>query len=74
LTNQFSTGFDLYLDILHAVDVRAKTALGRIGVDWRLKNACAPCMYKLQDEPELTFSMQVTVDGNSSLKLVDEKI
>ncbi|KAL4079175.1 hypothetical protein J3A83DRAFT_4356133 [Scleroderma citrinum] len=32
-----------------------------------IKNACPPCRYKLQDEPELKFSCMLVFDGNSSL-------
>ena len=36
-------------------------------------NACAPCLYKLENEPALEHSLLVTLDGNQSLKLVDTK-
>lgn len=29
-------------------------------------------MYKLEDEPQLKYSMLVAMDGNQSLKLVDD--
>lgn len=35
-------------------------------------NACTPCLYKLSNEPTLKYSLLVTMDGNQSLKLVDE--
>ena len=34
-------------------------------------NACAPCLYALEGEPKLKFSLLATMDGNQSLKLVD---
>lgn len=74
LATQFSIAFDTYLDILHLVDARINTALSRTEPDWRLKNACAPCLHKLENEPPLKFSLLCSMDGNSSLKLVDQVI
>ncbi|KAJ6474078.1 hypothetical protein DFH09DRAFT_1343352 [Mycena vulgaris] len=37
---------------------------------WRLKHACPACMYKLEGEDELIFSMLTMMDGNDSLKQV----
>ncbi|EPS94297.1 hypothetical protein FOMPIDRAFT_1055235 [Fomitopsis schrenkii] len=51
LVNQFSIAYDVYLEILHQVNLR---------VD------------KLEGEPPLQYSMLVTMDGNQSLKLVNE--
>ncbi|KAF8515503.1 hypothetical protein BU17DRAFT_51582, partial [Hysterangium stoloniferum] len=35
---------------------------------WRVQIACVPCTYIVEDEQPLEFSMQLTVDGNESLK------
>lgn len=35
-------------------------------------NACAPCLHKLSGEPELKYSLLATMDGNQSLKSVDD--
>ncbi|KAJ7811116.1 hypothetical protein B0H13DRAFT_2243338 [Mycena leptocephala] len=56
-TQQFSTCFD--------------KALGRDAPDWRLKNGCPACTYKLEGEMKLIFEMLVTMDGNDSLKRYD---
>ncbi|KAJ7810267.1 hypothetical protein B0H13DRAFT_2243470 [Mycena leptocephala] len=69
-TQQFSTCFDVYLEILKNVDDRVKKALGRDAPDWRLKNGCPACTYKLEGEMKLIFEMLVTMDGNDSLKRV----
>ncbi|KAJ7831870.1 hypothetical protein B0H13DRAFT_2240523 [Mycena leptocephala] len=69
-TQQFSTCFDVYLEILKNVDDRMKKALGRDAPDWRLKNGCPACTYKLEGEMKLIFEMLVTMDGNDSLKHV----
>ncbi|KAJ7179996.1 hypothetical protein C8R43DRAFT_819925, partial [Mycena crocata] len=37
--------YDVYLAIRARVDARVQAALGRNTPNWRLKNACAPCMY-----------------------------
>lgn len=68
LSTQFSIAFDVYLATLAAVDKRVQKALGRDTSDWRLKNACAPCMYKLEGEAELLLPILTTQDGNNSLK------
>jgi hypothetical protein len=47
-----------------------KKALGREG-DWDSRNHCPPCMYELTEEPPMKFSMLAAMDGNNSLKLVD---
>lgn len=34
-------------------------------------HVCAPCLYKVDDEPNMKFSFLAAMDGNNSLKLVD---
>ncbi|KAF8212930.1 hypothetical protein K438DRAFT_1565919 [Mycena galopus ATCC 62051] len=70
---QFTTCFDLYLGILEEVDKRVKKALQRDSKDWRLKNCCPACTYKLEGEGQLYFSMLATCDSNNSLKRVLRK-
>ena len=36
-----------------------------------MKNICAPCLYKTEDEPKLKFEFLSAMDGNNSLKLVN---
>ncbi|KAJ7858418.1 hypothetical protein B0H13DRAFT_2237590 [Mycena leptocephala] len=67
---RFSTCFNVYLEILKNVDDHVKKALGRDAPDWRLKNGCPACTYKLEGEMKLIFDMLVTMDGNNSLKRV----
>jgi hypothetical protein len=67
---QFTTCFDVYLEILKNVDDRVNELLGRGAPDWRLKNCCPACTYKLEGEEKLIFEMLVTGDGNDSLKRV----
>ncbi|KAJ6461948.1 hypothetical protein C8R47DRAFT_1180494 [Mycena vitilis] len=67
---QFTTCFDVYLDILSTVEGRVKAALGRDGEDWRLKNCCPACTYKLEGEAKLIFDMLAAMDGNDSLKRI----
>ncbi|KAJ7713931.1 hypothetical protein B0H16DRAFT_1742958 [Mycena metata] len=70
---QFSIAYDVFSESLENVDARVMHALGRDGPDWRLTNCCSGCMYKLEGEEELEFSMLVTMDGNDSLKRVLRK-
>ncbi|KAI0069613.1 hypothetical protein K474DRAFT_1608419, partial [Panus rudis PR-1116 ss-1] len=60
--------FDVYLDILRAVNKQVRHALGQDTPNWRVLNACPPCTYKLQGEPELAISRMYVLDGNDSLK------
>ncbi|KAJ7195687.1 hypothetical protein GGX14DRAFT_537230 [Mycena pura] len=73
LVQQFTICFDLYLETLRTVDERVAKALGRDGPDWRLKNCCPACTYKLEGEDKLIFSMLMTMDGNDSLKRILRK-
>ena len=36
-----------------------------------MQNVCPPCLYKVESEPPLKFSLLAAMDGNNSLKLVD---
>jgi len=72
--DQFRVSFDVYLEILHAVDVQVRSCLGRNTENWWALNVCPPCLYKLEDDPALIFSAQFTMDGNSSLKQVDSAL
>ncbi|KIK93029.1 hypothetical protein PAXRUDRAFT_42346, partial [Paxillus rubicundulus Ve08.2h10] len=63
--------YNVYLDILHQVDMHVKTALGQNTANWRLLNACPACFYKLEDKPFMEVSWLVTMDGNNSLKRWD---
>ncbi|KAG6809366.1 hypothetical protein H0H92_000527 [Tricholoma furcatifolium] len=68
LAQQFSIAFDLYLDIRHRVLQKVYVVLGRNTPQWRLRNACSACTYKLENEGDLIFKMLFTMDGNDSLK------
>ncbi|KAJ7029742.1 hypothetical protein C8F04DRAFT_1211894 [Mycena alexandri] len=65
---QFSIGYDAYCALLEKADSRVMKALSRDELNWRRKNCYPGCMYKLEGEEELEFSMLVTMDGNDSLK------
>ncbi|KAF7348117.1 hypothetical protein MSAN_01764300 [Mycena sanguinolenta] len=68
LTAQFSIAFDVYLAICAEVDRRMQVALGRDTPNWRLKNACPACLYKLEGEEAIPLPFLATFDGNNSLK------
>lgn len=72
LRKVFSKCFDLYLRLRDETRRVVEGALERPH-GWRLKNACAACTYKLEDEAPLQFSMLVTMDGNESLKRVSRQ-
>ncbi|KAJ7585925.1 hypothetical protein C8J56DRAFT_1052282 [Mycena floridula] len=68
LTTQFSIAFNVYLDMLRQTRQRVAIALDRNGPNWRLANVCPACLYQLEGEDELEYSMFFTMDGNDSLK------
>ncbi|KAJ6591774.1 hypothetical protein DFH09DRAFT_1306483 [Mycena vulgaris] len=70
LAEQLTTGYDTYLAILRGVDRRVQAALKR-DEEWKAKNICPPCFYKIGGEPKLLLSWLGSLDGNNSLKLVD---
>lgn len=70
LYQQFSICFDVYIAVCRSVRQRVEKAMGFTGDHWRIQHACPPCMYQLQGEEELRFSMLVTYDGNDSAKRV----
>lgn len=63
-----SDAFDVYLSILRAIDKKVKHALKHDAPDWRVRNACPPCTYKLEGEPSRIFNRIVAFDGNNSMK------
>ncbi|KAJ7664009.1 hypothetical protein DFH06DRAFT_1268637 [Mycena polygramma] len=73
LASQFSVAYDLYLAIRAAIDQRVQRALGRDTPNWRLKNACPACMYKVEDEPTLIFPFLSTIDGGNSLSRYEQR-
>ncbi|EPQ50029.1 hypothetical protein GLOTRDRAFT_21641, partial [Gloeophyllum trabeum ATCC 11539] len=74
LADQYSIAYDVYLEVLHRVHNRLEHALGHDEPDWRLKNACPACFYKLEDETPLKFSFLCQMDGNNSLKRTDANV
>ncbi|KAJ3924130.1 MAG: hypothetical protein NXY57DRAFT_970657 [Lentinula lateritia] len=73
LSTQLSAAFDLYIAILNTVRNRTREFLGRQGRDWRMLNTCPPCQYRLQEDDKLDVRMIVTMDGNDSLRRVEQK-
>jgi hypothetical protein len=71
LADQLSNTYDCYLMIIRETDRRVSIELGREDRKWAIKNVCAPCLYKTEDEPKLKFEFLAAMDGNNSLKLVD---
>ncbi|KAJ7698838.1 hypothetical protein B0H14DRAFT_3528743 [Mycena olivaceomarginata] len=65
---KFSIAYDVYLSIRAEVDKHVKATLGRDTPNWRLKNACPACMYKLEGESPLKLPLITTQDGNNSMK------
>ncbi|KAJ6451554.1 hypothetical protein C8R45DRAFT_1057106 [Mycena sanguinolenta] len=62
LREQFSVAYDVYLELRQKTDALVNQALGRDTPNWRLKHTCSGCMYKLEGEDKLIFSMLTTMD------------
>ena len=60
--------YDVYLAIQRRVHLKIQAALGHNTPNYLLLNVCPACFYKLEDEPELEFSMFIAMDGNNSLR------
>ncbi|KAJ7849667.1 hypothetical protein B0H14DRAFT_2223086, partial [Mycena olivaceomarginata] len=67
LSTQFSVVLDVYVGTLAIITKRVEAALGHNTPHWRLKNACPACLYKLEDEEDLSLPVLTTQDGNNSL-------
>lgn len=70
LREQFSIAYDIYLAIRSNVESRVLKELGRDSPNWRLRNACPACLYKLEGDLKLIFDMLLEMDSNDSLKRV----
>ncbi|KAI0640945.1 hypothetical protein C8Q79DRAFT_1014781 [Trametes meyenii] len=70
LRTQFSTAFDVYLNISRIVDQRCTKALRRDDPHWRIKHSCPCCHLQLQDEATLHPARLLAMDGNNSAKRV----
>ena len=74
LCEQFLAAYNVYLEILHHVDMCVNVALHRDTPNWRLLNACPPCFYQLKEELSLPFRFLCEMDGNNSLKQTDASL
>ncbi|KAI5980688.1 hypothetical protein EDD15DRAFT_2187024, partial [Pisolithus albus] len=74
LFQQLTRVFDVYLDIIHRVNQKIQVALHRDTREWRLRNECPACFYRIKDEPTLTFDWLISIDGNNSLKRWDTTV
>ncbi|KAF7979794.1 hypothetical protein HWV62_40842 [Athelia sp. TMB] len=69
----FSIAYDLYLAIRANAQARVNSALGRSDPNWNIKNVCPPCMYRVEGEQNMKFSMLWAEDGNDSLKRFERR-
>ncbi|KAG8984963.1 hypothetical protein FRB94_004149 [Tulasnella sp. JGI-2019a] len=68
LHHGLSDAFNVYLSILRLVDSKVQLALLHNMPDWWLMHTCLLCMYKLEEEDQLDYSLLFAMDGGSSLK------
>ncbi|KIL54726.1 hypothetical protein M378DRAFT_92011, partial [Amanita muscaria Koide BX008] len=71
LADQFRCAYDCYLEMMYDIDCHVNMMIGR-SLSTSLKTTlCPPCLHVTKQEPSLTYSVLVAMDGNNSLKLVD---
>ncbi len=70
LAEQLSVCYDVFISLVDGLNARVNTALGRDSPNWRLANACPPCLYAVENEPMQEISQLLTWDGNNSLSRV----
>jgi hypothetical protein len=68
LAEQFSSAYDIYLEIQRRVDSKMREALGHNSANYRSLHVCPACFYQLEDEVKLEYSFFCMFDGNSSIK------
>ncbi|KAF7300392.1 hypothetical protein HMN09_00922700 [Mycena chlorophos] len=73
LTVQFTVAYDLLLHAREILRLRVGRVLGRDGPDWRLKNGCPCCTYRVRGKTCLHPAVCITVDGNDSAKRFDRR-
>ncbi|KAF8323615.1 uncharacterized protein EI90DRAFT_2886562, partial [Cantharellus anzutake] len=67
LRTQVSLAFEAYYAIIMRVNAFVKHVMGHDMPDYRLKNSCPACHYKLYNEPKHPIELIVTGNGNTSL-------
>ena len=88
IRDQIANGWDAYLGITREVQRRLDVVLGHDTPNWRALNSCPSCQYevccnrsysvstdpsKLVDEPRLKYRKISIIDGNTSLRRVDQR-
>ncbi|KAI6010380.1 hypothetical protein BKA83DRAFT_4467512 [Pisolithus microcarpus] len=74
LSSQFSIAFDVYLQLTASVDSLVDKVLHCNSPNWHLKHCCLACMYTLEGEQPLQFSILYALDGNDSLKCIQHNL
>ncbi|KAF7288422.1 hypothetical protein HMN09_01394700 [Mycena chlorophos] len=70
---QFSTAYDLFLRAKEVIRLGLLKDLNRNIPNWRLKNGCPACFYKVVGQPVLNPPFLATEDGNNGLKRMERR-
>ncbi|KAI5996379.1 hypothetical protein EDD15DRAFT_2387353 [Pisolithus albus] len=73
LFQQLTRVFDVYLDIIHRVNQKIQVALHCDTREWRLRNECLVCFYRIKDEPTLTFDWLISIDMYGTAPRADHR-
>ncbi|KAJ3918492.1 hypothetical protein F5877DRAFT_67325 [Lentinula edodes] len=71
LMQQFSSAYDVYVEVKSRTRKLVAQTLGRDSPTWRILHTCPCCQNELQEDDPLEIRMMVAMDGNDSLKRVE---
>ncbi|KAJ3884619.1 hypothetical protein GG344DRAFT_83768 [Lentinula edodes] len=73
LMQQFSSAYDVYVEVKSQTRKLVAQTLGRDSPTWRILHTCPCCQNELQEDNPLEIRMMVAMDGNDSLKHVERR-
>ncbi|KAG1850404.1 hypothetical protein F4604DRAFT_1934402 [Suillus subluteus] len=69
--SQFTTAFDIYIQIQRSIQQRINLALNRNPADWHMNGVCPCCAFEQPNELNLVPRQLHSMDGNHSAKRID---
>ncbi|KAJ3913715.1 hypothetical protein F5877DRAFT_93080 [Lentinula edodes] len=73
LMQQFSSAYDVYVEVKSRTRKLVAQTLGRDLPTWRILHTCPCCQNELQEDNPLEIRIMVAMDGNDSLKRVERR-
>ncbi|KAG1887191.1 hypothetical protein F4604DRAFT_1571533, partial [Suillus subluteus] len=69
--SQFTTAFDIYIQIQRSIQQCIDLALNRNPADWHMNGVCPCCAFEQPNEPNLVPRRLHSMDSNHSTKRID---